>query len=165
MDDQQRPVTDAVPVPVPVAVRRVHPRREPGRGDDHLVVLVCRDCCCGTVRKHPDVDHDAQFAELEAAVGLWGHGEARITGCMGQCSESNIVQVKRRVAGAHGRLERETLWFGRVLDAPSTSVLTGWIAQGCPAAPPAPLVPHLFGPSAARYLHGGAHEHQAVIRS
>ena len=31
-------------------------------------VTVCRDCCCGSARKHPRVDHDAQLDPLPLGV-------------------------------------------------------------------------------------------------
>ncbi len=40
------------------------------------IVTVCRGCCCGTLRKHPDVDHDAQLVDLTESIG-----EALQAGC------------------------------------------------------------------------------------
>ena len=31
-----------------------------------LRVTLCRGCCCGTVEKRPDVDHEAQRVRLHA---------------------------------------------------------------------------------------------------
>jgi hypothetical protein len=71
---------------------------------------------------------------------------------MGQCGESNVVQVKRRRT-VQGRRERETLWFGQVLDPALTEVLARWIEGGCPGTPPGPLITGMFGPSAVHYRH------------
>lgn len=120
--------------------------------DGRLVVMVCRDCCCGSPRKHPDVDHGRQLAEVNASVAAWGRGEVRVTRCMGQCSDSNVIQVKRQIIGPDGGGRRETLWLGRILDLEVTKSLTSWLSLGCPGDPPEVLVPHLFGPSAERYM-------------
>ena len=31
-------------------------------------VTVCRDCCCGSARQHPAVDHDGQLSRLAAGL-------------------------------------------------------------------------------------------------
>ena len=33
-----------------------------------LSVLLCRDCCCGTERKHPDFSHDLQESDLRLSL-------------------------------------------------------------------------------------------------
>lgn len=82
-------------------------RRRPGGA---LTVLVCRACCCGTTRKHPEVAHRAHLARLEHASHLGG-GHTRVVGCLGSCSESNVVVVVVRRRGARAR------WIGeRLLD-------------------------------------------------
>jgi predicted metal-binding protein len=85
-------------------------------------VLVCRGCCCGTERKHPDVDHDAQVEALRAVARV------RIVDCVGECSQSNVVIVRP----GDGR----TLWFGRILGEASTSTLCSWLADGAAADVP-----------------------------
>ena len=54
-------------------------------------VVVCRDCCCGTLRKHPDVDHDLLFEQL--GVRTSGHAQVRASGCLLACEHSNVVVV------------------------------------------------------------------------
>lgn len=116
----------------------------------HIVVVVCHGCCCGTARKHPDVDHDAHLRRLEQAIQRCGQGTVRVSECLNQCSESNLIQV-RRSRSEHGRSRREVLWFGRVLDDDQVGDLAAWVELGCEGDPPEALVPHLFGPSALRY--------------
>jgi hypothetical protein len=104
-------------------------------------VLVCRGCCCGTVAKHPDVDHDAQLASLRDAlpVGarLW------VVDCLGACDRSNVVVVRR---GGRRR------WFGEVLDEADSAELGAWLAapSGAPDARlPVRLAAREFEPDAA----------------
>ncbi len=92
--------------------------------------LVCRGCCCGTSRKHPDVDHDAQVAALAEVAHV------RIVDCVDQCAHSNVVVV-RPGSGV-------SLWFGRVLDRAVVADLCRWLAAGAPLPVPGELEPHLF---------------------
>jgi len=84
-----------------------------------LRVRVCRDCCCGTVEKHPDVDHDALLAELRD--GTRGHAEVDVTGCLLACDRSNVVVVS---PGPY--------WFGDVLSTETVDALVAWIRAGGP---------------------------------
>lgn len=93
-------------------------------------VLVCRGCCCGTERKHPDVDHDAQLAALQAVARV------RVVDCVDECAQSNVVVVRP----GDGR----SIWFGRILDEQVTSALCGWLAGGARNAVPDDLVGHTF---------------------
>jgi predicted metal-binding protein len=82
-----------------------------------VCILLCRDCCCGTSRKHPDVDHDAQECVLrEAAVSAGG--KLIRTRCLGVCERSNVVVVKTPNA---------TFWFGAELSRDRTSALVAFI--------------------------------------
>ena len=49
-------------------------------------LLLCRDCCCGSTDKHPDVDHDAlRDALLSGAGRLDGvHVRVRVVDSMYQ---------------------------------------------------------------------------------
>jgi predicted metal-binding protein len=85
-----------------------------------LCVLLCRDCCCGTERKHPDVDHTAQEHAFRAAAAESG-GRVIRTRCLGVCERSNVVVVKNA---------RNTYWFGGVLAAEQTSAITRFIRSG-----------------------------------
>lgn len=84
-----------------------------------LRVRVCRDCCCGTPEKHPDVDHDALLAQL--TDGTRGHAEVAVTGCLLACDRSNVVVVS---PGPY--------WFGDVLSRETVDALVAWIRAGGP---------------------------------
>lgn len=91
-------------------------------------VLLCDGCCCGTERKHPDVDHAAQRSRLGHAARQGG-GSVRTTGCLDRCSESNVVVVRRS--------DGPTTWLGRVLDQDAERAVATWLAGGAdPAAMP-----------------------------
>lgn len=100
-----------------------------------MSVLVCRGCCCGRERKHPDVDHAGQVDELRAAVPA--SGRLWEVDCLGECERSNVVVVR---TAAHRR------WFGRILDPAATTALTTWLASGAVVEPPALLRAHEFEP-------------------
>lgn len=76
-------------------------------------VLVCRGCCCGTARKHPDV---AQLASLRAVA------RTRVVDCVDECSRSNVVIVRT----GRGR----STWFGGVLGPAVTASLCDWLSSG-----------------------------------
>ncbi|MDQ1103912.1 hypothetical protein QE364_001105 [Nocardioides zeae] len=73
-------------------------------------VLVCHDCCCGTARKHPGVDHDDLVQHLRDTVPAGTR--VRVVRCLGECERSNVVVV--RDLSTPGR-PRDT-WHGGVLD-------------------------------------------------
>lgn len=83
-------------------------------------VLLCRDCCCGTERKHPDVDHAAQEKRLLAACDRSG-ATLRRTSCLNRCEVSNLIVL---------RTTRGPLWLGRVLDAQLTEEIAALIESG-----------------------------------
>lgn len=89
-----------------------------------LCVLLCRDCCCGTLRKHPEIDHTTQESELRAAVTEVG-GKLIRTRCLGVCERSNVVVVKT---------PGETYWFGEVLEPGQQQQVTDFV-RGTAAAP------------------------------
>lgn len=99
-----------------------------------FTALVCRGCCCGTERKHPDVDHDAQLETLTIAARAGG-GHCRVVDCVDECWASNVVVVRR--SGAH----EPTLWLGGVLDVEQTRALANWLADGAHGAPPHDIAP------------------------
>lgn len=88
-------------------------------------VLVCRGCCCGTVRKHPGTDHDAQLETLRGAASDDREVRVREVDCLGPCQRSNVV-VLRRV----GRPAREAVWLGGMVTTTQTASLASWIAAG-----------------------------------
>ena len=104
-------------------------------------VVLCRGCCCGTERKHPDVDHALQGALLRQAAESTG-GTLRRTDCLGPCERSNVVVV--RPEGAR------PVWFGRVLDEGATAALVAWVAGGAQGRPPAAVASHRFHPGRDR---------------
>lgn len=96
---------------------------------------LCDDCCCGTERKHPGIDHAGirdRLASGAAAVG----GRSRSVRCLGVCERSNVVVVKTPHAG--------TFWVGEVLDEPLVAALQAWILQGAPLPVPARVAEHVF---------------------
>jgi len=103
-------------------------------GPSDVRVLVCRGCCCGTA-KHPGTDHEAQVAAFRAAC------RTRVVGCLGECSQSNVIVV-RRPSG-------ERLWLGHVVSAASTAALCAWIAAGARVDMPPELAGLEFRPHRA----------------
>jgi hypothetical protein len=89
-------------------------------------VLVCRGCCCGTLRKHPGVDHDAQVDVLTRAAHHGG-GHCRVVDCLDQCSASNLVVVRRHDGAP-------AVWLGGVLSAADTDAVADWLATGADTA-------------------------------
>jgi hypothetical protein len=106
-----------------------------------LRVILCRGCCCGTERKHPDVDHAAQQEALAAAAQQAG-GKLVLSDCLDRCEASNLAVLR-----AHG----QNLWLGGVLAPADTARLAAWIAAGAPLPVPAELASFLVdknGPEA-----------------
>ncbi len=95
-------------------------------------VTVCRDCCCGSVRKHPGVDHDEQLDNLRAALPV--PHRVRVSDCLDACDQSNVVVVHpapaARRAGAH------PVWFGLVLDDQVADDIADWVRAGGPGVAP-----------------------------
>lgn len=97
-------------------------------------VLVCHDCCCGTSRKHPGVDHDDLLQHLRDTVPAGTR--VRVVKCLGECERSNVVVA--RDLRTPGR-PRDT-WHGGVLDRAAVGEvvarLTGQHGEDAPASPP-----------------------------
>jgi len=89
---------------------------------------MCRDCCCGTERKHPGVDHDALFERLVAATA----GAARVdaSGCLLACEKSNVVVVLPSAAGR--RAGARPVWLREVLDVGAVDAVATWVRDGGP---------------------------------
>ena len=110
-------------------------------------VLLCRDCCCGTDRKHPTTDHAAQRAAIEALDDQAGRRgdriRVRVVDCLSECERSNVVVVRDFAArsGAAGR-RPVTTGLGDVLDGRSTAAVVGWVREGGPL--PEALRRHAF---------------------
>jgi len=96
------------------------------------LVTACRGCCCGTVKKHPDVDHAALLDRLITGLGA----RVRTSDCLGPCEESNVVVVApapaARLRGARA------VWLRGVLDAAAVDAVVGWVLAGGPGAAPPP---------------------------
>ncbi len=99
-------------------------------------VTVCRDCCCGSVRKHPEVDHDGQLTVLRSALEP-GH-RVRTSLCLDVCAQSNVIVVHPRPDAR--RAGARPVWFGLVLDDDVLDDLTGWIEAGGPGVADLPPI-------------------------
>jgi predicted metal-binding protein len=93
--------------------------------DWNTTILVCRDCCCGSVRKHDEVDHDDHLERLEHAARDMGGARVLVTRCLDECSRSNVVVVRTRVGG-----EQRSVWFGEVLSRKRIEALCAWLRAG-----------------------------------
>jgi predicted metal-binding protein len=83
-------------------------------------VLLCRDCCCGTDRKHPDFDHAAQRRELEDVVTSAG-GKLHIVKCIDACSYSNVAVIRRP--------NGEKIWLGGLAQVEAHDELCRFLAS------------------------------------
>ncbi|GIH23593.1 hypothetical protein Aph01nite_19030 [Acrocarpospora phusangensis] len=107
-------------------------------------ITVCRDCCCGSLRKAPGLDHDEQVRRLAGA------GEVRVTDCLDVCDQANVVIVQPtregRVAG--GR----PVWLSLVNHEDATEDIVAWVRAGGPGLAPLPAVLelHRFAPPRKR---------------
>jgi (2Fe-2S) ferredoxin len=99
-------------------------------------VTVCRDCCCGTRRKHPDVDHDAQLEQLRS--GLEGAARVVVSNCLLACELSNVVVVSP-TPGARNEGARP-VWLASVLTDSAVSAVVAWVRAGGPGVAPLPGV-------------------------
>lgn len=100
-------------------------------------VRLCRGCCCGTARKHPDVDHDAIAAVLESATGP--DAEVLRVDCLWACELSNVVVVNPAAqARQHGA---RPVWVEKVNTVERARAVAEWVRRGGPgvAEPPAEL--------------------------
>lgn len=89
---------------------------------------VCRDCCCGTLHKHPDVDHDALLDRLTATTQ--GAALVDASTCLLACEKSNVVVVQpSRVARRRGA---RPVWLREVLDTEAVDAIAGWVRAGGP---------------------------------
>ena len=124
--------------------RRTARRDSPAPGADRPTVSVCRGCCCGTA-KIPRLDHEAQLAELRAALA--GAARIRRTECLDACEHANVIVVQPSAAGrlAGG----QPVWLGLVNDRDAAADIGAWIGAGGPglAEPPGILDLYTFTPS------------------
>jgi hypothetical protein len=124
--------------------RRQGPRRDATTGPQGCTVTVCRGCCCGTVAKHPDVDHAAQLTRLRTA--LTGTAQVRTSDCLDACEHSNVIVVTPSPAGrlSGGR----PAWLEFALDLDVIDDVNTWVSAGGPglADPPPTLDLYTFTP-------------------
>ncbi|QFZ17296.1 hypothetical protein [Saccharothrix syringae] len=104
-------------------------------------VTVCRGCCCGTRKKHPDYDHEGQLRRLEVlAAASGGRVSLRTADCLDACEHSNVVVVKPR--------GQKPVWLGFVLHDAVMDDLERWLVEGGPM--PAALELNRIAPPAQR---------------
>ncbi|WP_033338000.1 hypothetical protein [Catenuloplanes japonicus] len=98
-------------------------------------MTVCRDCCCGSRKKHPAVDHDWQLQRLEAELAPAGH-RVRTSLCLDVCDQSNVMIV--HPAPEARRRGARPVWFGLVLDDAIADDIADWVGAGGPGVAPMP---------------------------
>jgi (2Fe-2S) ferredoxin len=107
-------------------------------------VRVCRDCCCGSERKHPYVDHEGLFARLVA--GTSGAAVVDASTCLLACEDSNVVVVSPGASAR--RAGARPVWLREVLDDAAVDAIAGWVRAGGPGVCdlPGALEPLVTGP-------------------
>ena len=93
-------------------------------------VHICRGCCCGTERKHPETDHDGQVLAISAVA------RTRVVDCVDECVHSNVVIVRRG--------DGSSVWLGGINDAALTDSVCEWLAGGASQPPPPVLQSRVF---------------------
>lgn len=133
-------------------------------GSRPCTVSVCRGCCCGTRRKHPDIDHAWQLERLRAAAGdSAGVVSVRTTDCLDACAVSNVVVVSPSAEGRRGG-GRNT-WLGLVNDDARLEELITWISTGGPGVAPLPPVLELLVIDPPRRATGPASPKRGSLRT
>jgi hypothetical protein len=101
----------------------------PAGGPGRCTVTVCRGCCCGTLAKHPGIDHDAHMYRLRRLTPDAG-ATVKVADCLDNCDNSNTVVVSpSRLGRASGG---QVTWFGRVLDDTAVDAIAQWVEEGGP---------------------------------
>ncbi|NEB73761.1 (2Fe-2S) ferredoxin domain-containing protein [Streptomyces sp. SID14478] len=109
--------------------------RHEGSGDPvPCRVVVCRDCCCGSVKVAGD--HRAQVARLRAAAPV------RISECLDVCDQANVVVVQPSAAGRAAGAR--PVWLGLVNDHDATEDIAAWVSAGGPGVAPCPDILELY---------------------
>lgn len=114
-------------------------------------ITVCRGCCCGTEKKVPGVDHEAQLARLSA---IDDHAARRVpvrtSKCLGICFQANVIVVRPSAQGraAGGR----PVWLGEMAEDGLLEAVDDWIFEGGPGLAPLPasLEEHLTSKEAKK---------------
>ncbi|MCV7422104.1 (2Fe-2S) ferredoxin domain-containing protein [Mycobacterium yunnanensis] len=91
-------------------------------------VTVCRGCCCGTAKKHPDTDHPAQLGVLRDLMR--DVADLRVTDCLGPCERSNVMVVTPSDGGR--RCGGRSTWLGYVFTDDAGSDIADWLREGGP---------------------------------
>ena len=99
-------------------------------------LTVCRDCCCGSRKKHPQVDHDWQLERLRAELAP-AH-RVRTSLCLDVCAQSNVLVVHPSPAAR--RRGARPVWFGLVLSDEVAEDIAAWVRAGGPGVAPLPAV-------------------------
>ncbi|MEU8205843.1 (2Fe-2S) ferredoxin domain-containing protein [Streptosporangium sp. NPDC049046] len=99
-------------------------------------ITVCRDCCCGSVRKVPALDHDEQIRRLAEVA------DVRVTECLDVCDQANVLIVQPTPEGraAGGR----PVWLALVNDEDATADVAEWVRAGGPGLVPLPPILELY---------------------
>jgi len=124
---------------VPVHRRAILPTVDGAAGwvvGTGCTLTVCRDCCCGSLDKHPDVDHDGQVTALRAAAA--DRHRIRVAECLGVCERSNVVVVQPSPAARRGGAR--TVHLGGILDDELIAAVAGWVGAGGPGVAPIPPI-------------------------
>jgi (2Fe-2S) ferredoxin len=116
-------------------------------------VTVCRGCCCGTDRKHPGVDHNAQVDVLTTGIG--DAGQVRTSECLDACERSNVVVVGPSPGGR--RAGARPVWLSGVLHPGTVAEIVEWVRQGGPGVhdPPGFLDLWTFTPTRRSRVEAG----------
>lgn len=97
-------------------------------------VRMCRGCCCGTERKHPEVDHDAIAEALERGIGP--DAELLRVDCLWACDLSNVVVVNP--AATARRSGARPAWVPGVNTVDRAGAVAEWVRRGGPGVAEVP---------------------------
>jgi (2Fe-2S) ferredoxin len=133
--------------------RRAARRDTTAREITGCTVTVCRGCCCGTVGKHPDVDHAGQVEALR--VGIGDAGRVRVSDCLDACERSNVMVVGPSPDGR--RAGAKPTWLAGVLHPDTVGDVVEWVRAGGPGVedPPGILDLSTFAPSRKQRQEAG----------
>lgn len=109
------------------------PDGEPMLATKRLVighVVMCRGCCCGDVAKgKPEVPVDWLKSEWRR-LGLLKNIQLTISGCLGPCDLSNVVNITDREG---------QIWLGNIREMHQYEILIDWAARSKEAGRLLPL--------------------------
>ena len=91
-------------------------------------IRMCRGCCCGTVRKHPLVDHDTIADVLEHTAGP--DVEVVRVDCLWACDLSNVVVVNPSAQAR--RQGARPAWLAKVNTVERACAVADWVRRGGP---------------------------------